>query len=100
VNVEKVVNVCTRGNQRDDHGGRARTTRISVDSPTRTNVHDVHNVHRSTSDLDELALVLATAYLRMLLSRGNDTSPQNQLDVVDDNEAPLPERVSRRTKLA
>jgi len=55
---------------------------------------------RPQDESQELAGLLAAAYLRMLLSPGNDAVPQKRLDVVDDNEAPLPERVSRRTKRA
>jgi len=50
--------------------------------------------------LHDLALQFAAGYVRLLASRGNDASPQNPLDVAADNEAPLSERPSRRTKLA
>ena len=51
-------------------------------------------------ELAELASLFAGAYIRLLLSRGADTTRQKPLDVAGDNEAPLSERVSRRTKLA
>lgn len=56
---------------------------------------------RTASDgSHDLPFLLAAAYLRLLASRRDDTVPQKQLDVVDENEAPLSERVSRRTSRA
>jgi len=57
-------------------------------------------VRQTPDESQELASLLAAVYLRLLLSPGNDASPQKQLDVANHNEAPLSQRVSRRTKLA
>ena len=51
-------------------------------------------------DLRDLACLLATGYLRLVASRWADAARQKHLDVAADNEAPLSERVSRRTKRA
>jgi hypothetical protein len=51
-------------------------------------------------DRAELASLFATAYIRLLASRGADAARRKHLDVAGDNEAPLSERVSRRTKRA
>ena len=50
---------------------------------------------RGSHDLPSL---LAAAYLRLLAARRDDRAQQKQLDVVDENEAPLSQRVSRRKR--